>query len=409
MALVKALVVLVFAFLVAFVFRSPTLYLRISHGVFREWSDIYPPARAEKISTLMNGMHHFTAVRTALDLKLFELLEAEPRSIMAVASAVDGDIRGVASLLEYLNSLGLVREKGGLYSLGGAAKAHLVKSAGADYVGASASLYAPPTFPSMAKPAQIMRTVLRGGADPSESHDGTAMKGGSNEHAFWAASADATVEASIAPANALATLLESQLGHARMNRANVLDLACGAGLYGFTLALRNDGVNVTVLDQSNVIAKTRKWALEFGVASRVKFVEGSVFEMEPPENAYDAIIVSHFLQNFDYATNVKILKTLAPSLKPNGLLVVHDYVRASGLYSPWTTSQATPLQQNFMLLLSTERGRTYTAEQLAAVFDDAGLFVIGMEEEYPLDSTFIYGARIPTEVKSEGSYHNQVG
>lgn len=263
----------------------------------------------------------------------------------------------------------------------------------------------------MAKPASVLRTILKGGADPDVSHDGMAKHDGSNRHAFWSTSADATVEASIAPANALAGLLETQLGRMRLSRANVLDLGCGAGLYGFTVALRHEGVNVTMLDQAHVIEKTKFWAKEFAVEERVKFVEGSVFEMAPPENAYDVIILSHFLQNFDYATNVRILKALAPALKPNGIVVVNEFLRTPGLYSPWH-SALMPVQRNLLLLLSTEGGRTYTSEQVAALFQDAGLGVLGMDGDYPkLDNTFIYGARIParkSEDQDPRDYHNQV-
>src|SRR6185436_15691404 len=96
------------------------------------------------------------------------------------------------------------------------------------------------------------------------------------ENPFWETFARSTASFAVPGAMALGALLGEWLGARREIR--VLDVACGSGLYGLTLA-RDPRVELTLLDWPNVLVETRKWALRTGAdASRVRYIEGNLFE-----------------------------------------------------------------------------------------------------------------------------------
>ena len=219
----------------------------LSRVIYRFYSDVWPPAKANKVIGYLQGPIAFSAVKAGLDLQVFELLNEKPQNAADLAAAISGDVRGVSVLLETLSSLDLLHENHGVYSLGGAARSHLVKSAGALYVGAIAALNGAPSM--ISKSAKAAESVLRGGADSSDSHDKMAEKKGANSHEFWGTFANSTVEFSLMPASALTDLVVSNLARPSLDGLSVLDVACGTGTYGFVFAQKHPGVFVTELDQ----------------------------------------------------------------------------------------------------------------------------------------------------------------
>ena len=63
-----------------------------------------------------------------------------------------------------------------------------------------------------------------------------------------------------------------------------------------------------------------------------------------------------FLHHFDPDACVALLRRLRGALRPGGLLAVNEFLRAADHYGPWTADQQ-PFQFNYVMLLSTERGR----------------------------------------------------
>jgi ubiquinone/menaquinone biosynthesis C-methylase UbiE len=373
--------------IVAALFVTACTIPPLSNVIYRVYSDAWPPARASKVIGLLNGRIHFAVLKAALDFNVFELLNEEPRNAKQLAPLIGADERGLAVLMEYLSTLDLVHvTSGGTYSLGGAARVHLVKSS-PDYVGGFVALFGSDSMET--KMLEAKEAVQRGGADPFTSHDGMAEKAGENQHSFWSTFARDTVEFSVNPANALADLVLSSLSK-KTGPIEVLDVACGTGTYGFILAQRHDGIRVTSLDQQNVISHTRKWAQHFGVADRVSYIEGSIFNVSLPSAAYGMILVPHFIHHFDSTTNVVILKKLAASLTPGGQLVINDFIRAEGAYSPWKNPM--PFQFDFSMLISTEKGQTYSVREVAELLDEAGLRLTKSSGNFPLPNTYIVAA-----------------
>lgn len=96
-----------------------------------------------------------------------------------------------------------------------------------------------------------------------------------------------------------------------------LDLACGRG--GNALLLAKHGLQTQAWDLSSVAIEqlqTISDAQKLNIQASVRDVE-----QEPvPENSFDVIVVSYFLER-------KLAPTLMNTLKPNGLLFYETFIR----------------------------------------------------------------------------------
>jgi 2-polyprenyl-3-methyl-5-hydroxy-6-metoxy-1,4-benzoquinol methylase/glycosyltransferase involved in cell wall biosynthesis len=90
--------------------------------------------------------------------------------------------------------------------------------------------------------------------------------------------------------------------------AHVLDLACGPGAFALALVKHNPTVHVTGIDYAaGNIAAAKAAAEQLGVADRVTFLQGAVYDFarqEPcdlwpilPEDRYDGVFVGEFLEH----------------------------------------------------------------------------------------------------------------
>ena len=113
--------------------------------------------------------------------------------------------------------------------------------------------------------------------------------------------------------------LVAEVGELPPGRA--LDLACGSGRNAVWLAARGWAVtgvdfSAVALEQANALAAKR------GV--EVEWLEGDLLEWEPPEDAYDLIVVLYLQVPADERR--RILGRAAPAVAPGGTLLVvgHD-------------------------------------------------------------------------------------
>ena len=149
--------------------------------------------------------------------------------------------------------------------------------------------------------------------------------------------------------------------------AQILDVAVGSGVYGFSALQRYPRARLTSLDWPNVLEHARKIAERRGVADRVTWLPGSAFDAPLPQAHFDAVIVSHFFHHFSLEENVKLAKRLAAALKPGGQLVVHEFVPDDARA---THQQA--LTFAVVMLATTLHGNAYTLAEYRRVLEAAG-------------------------------------
>jgi C-methyltransferase len=198
-------------------------------------------------------------------------------------------------------------------------------------------------------------------------HDGTVLE----EHAetpkntFWEAFAQSSASFAFPAAAALTGLVAKTF--AAKPKARVLDIACGSGIYGYSLAKAHPEIDLTLLDWPNVLDHTRTWGKKLGVdTSRVKYMAGSLFDLDYG-GPYDVILLSHVYHHFDHPTCASLTKKVAGALASGGTLATQDFVVSHDLSNPGATMFAVTM------LMWTKHGQTFTADEYRAWMTEAGL------------------------------------
>jgi SAM-dependent methyltransferase len=108
---------------------------------------------------------------------------------------------------------------------------------------------------------------------------------------------------------------------AARDRLHVLDIACGHGLYGYTLAGAQPHARIWSLDWPNVLEIALGHARRLGVSDRVTTIPGDMFDVQMG-GPYDVVMVTNVLHHFSAETSTLLLRRAAESLTTGGKLVI---------------------------------------------------------------------------------------
>jgi C-methyltransferase len=274
-----------------------------------------PPAAP--LMQLMQGYQATALLRTGVELGVFDRLAGGPATAAAVASSVGADERGVRILLDALTALGLLEGDGEGYRLSPLSAAYLVSS-GPAYLGSLTRIFSADHLWERFR--GLSGAVRRGGA-VTEDHAETPM------HPWWEEFAASVGGMAAGAAPTLAAAVAPWAGG--RDRLDVLDVACGNGMYGYTVALQQPQARVWSLDWPNVLATTRGVAEKLGVADRVEYISGDMFEM-PLGGPYDLVVMSHVLHHFDEDRCLTLLRRVAEVTRRGGRIAIQDFVPTGG-------------------------------------------------------------------------------
>jgi len=296
----------------------------------------------DDILQILQGYQRTAILCTGIELGIFEHLAGGAAEAAAIAAATHADERGTRILLEALAAMGLLEVKGKTYHLTPVADAFLVRSRPA-YLGDIARILVNDRFWEGFR--RLPEAVQKGGAvfpDHAETPG----------HPFWENFARYSAATAGPAAEGLAGIL-APWAEAR-RPLEVLDVACGTGLYGFTLAQRQPHARVWSLDWPNVLAITQTYAQRLGVLDRVQFIEGDAFDA-PLGGPYDLAILSHIFHHFSEERSTELLRHIAGALKPDGRVAIHDFVY--GEEPP--TENPFPRLFSVLMLIWTREGESY--------------------------------------------------
>ena len=106
--------------------------------------------------------------------------------------------------------------------------------------------------------------------------------------------------------------------------------------------------------------------------------------------AYDVAWLSHILHREGPETCRKMIKKTVDTLKPEGLLIVHDFVLNNSMDGPLF-----PTLFSLNMLLGTDDGQAYSEKQIMDLLAGAGLKDIRrIAVDTPNDSGVIVGVKI---------------
>lgn len=290
---------------------------------------------------------------SAIRLNVFDAIAAGHKSIDELAVAIGADQRGLAILMDALAAIGFVIAGEDGYGLTPVTAQFLVHDGGA-YLGGIADVFFSDW--QWAGHLALADAVRHGGVTSDEQNVERA------QHPFWEVFVDGWTGASFPSAQAVAGIL----GAAAAGPLEILDVACGSGIYGATIAGNDPGSRVTFLDWPNVLRSTRGYAERFGVAERAAYLGDDMFQT-PLGGPYDVAVASHVFHHFEPERCVALLRKIAAALSPSGRLAIHDFVQTS-------TSAQEPAAALFsvIMLVRTTRGRVYAYSDYQDMLAQAG-------------------------------------
>ncbi len=295
--------------------------------------------KPDKIMQIATGHWASQILNCALDCELFNHLEKSGATVGELAQRASISERGARALLDGTFGLGLVTKEGDSYHNSEEASMFLVKGQ--------------PRFLGFAAIADMdwpawgdLKTAVKNGTMPEQANSYEV-----ENFEFWERLVTAIAPLSFPIAEAAA----EHLGVAQRGPFHMLDVGGGSGIYSAVWLGKNGEGRATQLDWPNVNQVARNFVNKFGVGDRFTTRDGNCLEVDFGDKQYDFGIYSHMAHGLSVAQNQNLLGKFRKALKPDGTLVIADFILDDD-------RRGHPMSLMFTanMLHATEAGSTYT-------------------------------------------------
>jgi SAM-dependent methyltransferase len=150
------------------------------------------------------------------------------------------------------------------------------------------------------------------------------------------------------------------------NEIRVLDLGAGSGIWGIALAQKSPRVRVTAVDWPGMIPTTQRITEKFGVRHRFDFIEGDLLEANFG-SGYGLATLGHILHSEGEKRGRQLLKKTFRVLKSGGIIAIAEW-----LVNDDRTKPLPSLMFSVQMLVNTERGGTFSFNEIKEWLEDAG-------------------------------------
>lgn len=146
----------------------------------------------------------------------------------------------------------------------------------------------------------------------------------------------------------------------------LLDLGCGPGTYGFTLAEANPALRLHSADLPEVLEVSREIEASFQISSPVTY-HGVDLRTDTIDGTFDLVLVSNTLHMLGEKNSRALLSTVYSMVNPGGSVVVQaNFLDEDRLGPRW------PALLDLIQLCITESGRNHTVSETLAWLAEAG-------------------------------------
>jgi len=159
-------------------------------------------------------------------------------------------------------------------------------------------------------------------------------------------------------------------GHLKIAKAKqqvrVIDIAAGSGIWGIAMAQKSPHVRVTAVDWPRMIPTTKRITEKFGVRDHFHFVEGDLSEAKFG-SGHDLATLGHILHSEGEQRSRQLLKKTFRALKSGGTIAIADWLVNDNRTKPFP-----PLMFSVQMLVNTEKGDTFSFNEIKKWLEDAG-------------------------------------
>jgi 2-polyprenyl-3-methyl-5-hydroxy-6-metoxy-1,4-benzoquinol methylase len=149
------------------------------------------------------------------------------------------------------------------------------------------------------------------------------------------------------------------------NATSMLDIGGSHGLYSIELCKKYPALNSTILELPRAVESASAIAKRYDTTGRVNHVAGNALEDDLGTEQYDLVMINNVVHHFTMEQNFALAKKIAKALKPGGIYIIGEFIRAekpgeggviasaSGLYfsvisasGNWSASEMESWQKN---------------------------------------------------------------
>ncbi len=145
----------------------------------------------------------------------------------------------------------------------------------------------------------------------------------------------------------------------------VLDIGGGSGIYSAVLLMGNLNLKATVYEKPPVDKLARYTINKFKLDGRMDSVPGNIFKDNFP-GGYDVHFLSHVLHDWDFNEVRSILENSFNSLKPGGMVIIHDAHINDAKTGPVSVAEYS------VLLMFLSEGKCYSTGEMRQILEGTG-------------------------------------
>lgn len=312
--------------------------------------DVCQPTGSAELAMLdvYMPMMKSSAIISAGRLGLFEALASGPLSVQQLAERIQSSTKGTATLVDFLIALGYLERRDGFLSNTASTQRWFTSQGQVDYT--PGLLWTHEAWPMMGGLAEAVRS-------------------GHPERTLW----DAMVEHSHLGElfSSYMAAFASDLGPDLLRyvpvspgQQRLLDLGGSHGLHAIRFCRQYPGLKALIVDLPSALGDTGATIAGEGLADRIDLLPGDLQEVDWAGER-DLVFYLSVAHNHTAEENRLIIERIGRSLRPGGLLVIHEYLAEKPLDA---------LDAAFRLTLLVETGtQTYRYDDYCNWLTVAGL------------------------------------
>jgi SAM-dependent methyltransferase len=292
-------------------------------------------------------------ISAAVNNKVFDALQSGPKTVEQVKKETGASQRGLRAIMDALVGLELLKkDRERRYSLVPESQAFLISEKPGTLAGFFGSI-----LPVMISRWLRLTDIVRNG------RPAVAVNQETEGTEFFSQLVETIIPMSYAGAQRLADHLN--VGKAT-HETRAIDLAAGSGIWGIALAQQSPRLSVTAVDWPGMIPTTKRITRKFGVRDRFDFIEGDLLEANFG-NGYNVATLGHILHSEGEQRSRQLLKKTFRALKSGGTIAIAEW-----LVNDDRTKPVPSLMFSVQMLVNTEKGDTFSFNQIKQWLEDAG-------------------------------------
>ncbi len=315
-------------------------------------TDSRKPVTPERIMQMAWGYAPPLILEAAIHNRVFDVLDEGPKSLEQLSAATGASARGLRSIANALVGFELLaRTPEGAYALTPESAAFLV-STKPSFQGGMIKHTSIQLLPRWLHLNEVVKTGVPVSAVNTEGQGA----------AFFHDFVTDIFPMSYPAAQELAVHLDLASSGAK----SALDLAAGSGVWGIALAQAAASLRVTAVDWPEVLPVTQKVVGRFGLTDRFTFSPGDLMHADFG-SGHNVATLGHILHSEGEVRSKALLSKTLAALAPGGTIAIQEF-----LVNPDRTGPPSSLIFGVNMLVNTEKGDTFSFEEISRWLDEAG-------------------------------------